>query len=451
MDKFDLSDLQDIKDITKKKIAISNFKQGDDMKKQENNKIIFWTRTLTSISACLIFSCGIVFSKTISTQIYDYAIAGKEELSINNGTNAKFSGEYSLSDEEIIDLENNNQGLSQDNIKIKVDNITMDDNNLEVIFNVELSEEISKKLNNARGTEIEFNDLLVTDENNNVLVGLNDDKVIELLNIDYEAEYKKNPDWEYENIKRNSIEQNEKYFGGNLHSFVLKYDGKNAKVVYRMNVVGKGKFYPRCKNLNLKIGKVKILNDMESDYGGTVLNYQGRWNFAVELPENIVNRTRTAYKMIENDNLKENKVLECNVLSSGTEIKLSLKAPEIMDNDTSPQLKLINALEVENPTTQIRDYFVDKLMASEEYKKYEDDLHKRYMIQDAYIEDETGKKYEGKKGEYSNFSGNITDEGFYEPTLMLNLTNQDVKENLKLHVKYCDIEYVFDLVKEGEI
>ena len=65
MDKFDLSDLQDIKDITKKKIAISNFKQGDDMKKQENNKIIFWTRTLTSISACLIFSCGIVFSKTI--------------------------------------------------------------------------------------------------------------------------------------------------------------------------------------------------------------------------------------------------------------------------------------------------------------------------------------------------------------------------------------------------
>ena len=71
-------DLQDIKNITKEKIAVSNFKQGDCMEKRAKYNIVFWTRTLTSISACLIFSCGIIFSKNISTNIYDYAIASKE-------------------------------------------------------------------------------------------------------------------------------------------------------------------------------------------------------------------------------------------------------------------------------------------------------------------------------------------------------------------------------------
>lgn len=100
-------DLQDIKNITKEKIAISNFQSRKSMKNNEKSKIIFWTRTLTSISACIIFSCGIIFSKEISTPIYNYAINKEnEKTTINNGNTAKFSGEYSISNEEIIDLEN---------------------------------------------------------------------------------------------------------------------------------------------------------------------------------------------------------------------------------------------------------------------------------------------------------------------------------------------------------
>lgn len=449
MDKFDL---QEIKNITKDKIAISNFQSNNNMKENRKRKIVFWTRTLTSISACLIFSCGIIFSKEISAHIYDYAIAHKsEKTTVNIGSTAKFSGEYSVSDEEIIDLENNNQGLSQDNVKLKIEDVTMDDNNLEIKFNLELSDEISKKLNSKRGVEVEFEDLLITDENNNVLVGLDEDKAIELLNIDYQEEYRKNPNWEYENIKQNALFANEKYFGGNLRSYVLKYDGKKVKVIYSMNLVGQDKYYPRCKNLNFEIGKIKILNDMESEYGGTVLNYQGKWNTGLELPENIINRKMTNYKMIEDETVEENKVVFCNVLGSGTEIKLSLKAPEVVKSDTSPQLKLITTLELENPSRQIRDYFVDELMASDEYIKYEEDLRKRYMIQDAYIEDENGKQYRSKNGAYSNFGGKITEDGFYEPTLLLEYKEKYTKDKLTLHVTYCDNEYIFNLVKEGEI
>lgn len=445
-------DLQDIKNMAKSKIAMSNFQSENVMKKNEKSKIFFWARTLTSISACLIFSCGIIFSEKISVNIYDYAFSSQtEQTKINNGNMARFSGEYSISEEEIIDLQNNNQGLSQDNVKLKVEDITMDDNNLEIKFNMELSDEISKKLNTKRGLDIEFQDFLVTDENNNVLVGLDEDTAIQILNIDYETEYQKNPKWEIDEIKQKSLLANEKYFGGNIRSYVVKCDENNVKVVYSMNLVGQSKYYPRCKNLNIEIGKIEILNDMESDDGKTVLDYQGKWDIALELPENIVNRKRTSYKMLENESLEENKIIYFNTLGSGSEIKLRFKAPEVVESDTSPQLKLITALELENPSTQIKDYFVDELMESDEYIKYEDDLRKRYMIQDAYIEDENGKEYRNKNGAYSNWGGSIKEDGFYEPTLLLEFSEKDIKDNLKLHVTYFDKEYVFDLVKEAEV
>lgn len=444
-------DIQDIKDRAKAKIAISNFQSNNNNMKAKR-KIVFWTRTLASISACLVFSCGIAFSNQISKHIYDYAIAHQQEkITVNNGSTAKFSGEYSISNEEIIDLENNNQNLSQDDLKLKVEDITMDDNNLEVKFNVELSEETSKKINGKKGIKVKFEDLLITDEENNVLVGLNEDSVIELLNIDCETEYQKHLDWEYENIKKNSMEENEKYFGGNIHSYTLKYNAKKVKVVYSMNLVGKTKYYPRCKNLNFEIRKIKISNNNETGYDETILNYQGKWNISLELPENIINRKMISYKMLPNENLEENKIIYFNTLESGTEIKLRLKAPEVVESNTSPQLKLITALELENPSRQIQDYFVDELMASDEYMKYEDDLRKRYMIQDAYIEDEKGNQYRSKNGAYSNFGGNITEDGFYEPTILLEYTEKDVNDNLKLYVTYWDKEYVFDLVKEGEV
>ena len=415
-------DLQDIKNITKRKIAVSNFQSSNSMKKEKKNKIVIWTRTLSSISACIIFSCGIIFSKDISTHIYNYAIKQEiEKTTINSGTTAKFSGEYSISNEEIIDLENNNQGISQDNIKLKVEDVAMDDNNLEIKFDLELSDEISKKLNSQKGLEVEFEDLLITDENNNVLVKAKDSNE----NNDFDV------------------------FELNTNSYVLKYDGKNAKVIYSMNLVGKEKYFPRCSNLNLEIGNMRIINDAENEFGGTILKYQGKWNMSVELPESIVNRKMIKYKVAEESN-EENKVLYFNILDSGTEVKLRLKAPEVED-DISPQLRLINELELENPSTQIRDYFVDELMASDEYKKYEEDLRKKYIIQENYVEDENGKKYELLRGAYSNGGGNITEDNFYEPTLVFNIKVNNAKDKFKLHIKYCDIDYVFELVKEGEV
>ena len=114
---MDNKDLQDIKSLMKDKIAVSNFQLNNNM--DIKNKKIIWLKNLTAIAACIIFTSGIIFSNKISTKIYDLAVAEKvEKVAVNTKTTAKFNAEYSESNEEIIDLENNNQGLSQDNIKI---------------------------------------------------------------------------------------------------------------------------------------------------------------------------------------------------------------------------------------------------------------------------------------------------------------------------------------------
>ena len=100
---MDNKDLQDIKKIMKQKIAVSNFQKNSDVMKNENKKI-FVLQNIASISACIVFVCGIIFSKQITNGVYEYAIAEKdiEKLAINSVGITKFNGEYSDSNEEII-------------------------------------------------------------------------------------------------------------------------------------------------------------------------------------------------------------------------------------------------------------------------------------------------------------------------------------------------------------
>ncbi|MBQ7332330.1 MAG: hypothetical protein IJW39_03700, partial [Opitutales bacterium] len=64
---------------------------------------------------------------------------------------------------------------------------------------------------------------------------------------------------------------------------------------------------------------------------------------------------------------------------------------------------MLNSLEIGQPTTQIRDWFVDLFRASEEYQKYEDDLMKSYLISgETYFEDYKGERNSGPYLENEN-------------------------------------------------
>lgn len=434
-----------IKNYTKEKIAISKFQKEAYMNKKVNIKKEFWYKTICTSVACAVLFCGIIFSKDISKQIYAfYKQNNIVEIATINAHTAKFDLDYEVSQGEIIDLNSDNQNFPQDAIKIKVEEVAMDDTSLDIMFDMSFCSEISNNVNFEDYIEINMPNISIVDENENIIYCSDKAKTYELLGIDI-----KTSEGNMSYINDDYL-QNEKYFNTNLSSYVFDNQEDSVKVMFSLTLFEQDKYLPRAKNLNISLTNIEILSDIYSDYGTTNFNFKGEWNLNLNLPENIYSRQRNIYNEII-ENTSENKVLTFNVLSTWTEAVLQLKANEIDKSAGSPQLNLINAIELCEPTTQIRDYFVDELMASEEYKKYEDDLSKNYLIQDAYIEDENGNTYGLASGAFSNAGGSIDDNWNYKPKLILDFKDTDMTDTLKLHVTYLDNEYVFDLVKEGAV
>lgn len=437
---MDNDELNLIKNLTKEKIAISNFQKKNFMNKKSDKKQFY--RALSSIAACIVLFCGIIFSQDISKQIYALYNKNKVvEVAKSSAHTAKFDSDYDISESEIIDL-NNNNNFSQDAIKFKVDEITMDDTSLDLIFDISFSQEIFKDIKEDALIEIDTPDISITDEDGNIIYCSDKNKIYELLGIDVKTS---------EGITQftdNSYLQDERFFNSKAISYVRTNNGDSVKLIFNLTLFEQDKYLPRTHKLNINFNNVEIRANLYTEEEISY-NFKGEWNIDLELPENIYSRQRNIYKEIQAS--EENKVLTFNVLSTWTEASLQLKANETAIGTGSPQLNLINAIEIGNPTTQIRDYFVDKLMASEEYKKYEDDLIKNYLIQEAYIEDANGKTYGLSVGAFSNAGGTINDEGYYIPKLILDFKDVDMTDTLKLHIKYLDNDYVFDLVKEGEV
>lgn len=426
-------ELELIKNLTKEKIAVSKFQEEIFMKRKNNKRFLF--NTISTVAACLLLFSGIIYSKDMSKQLYAVYIKNNvTEVATVNAHTSKFDFEYEVSENEIINLDDNNQNLSQDALKIKVEEITMDDTSLDITFDASFNEEISKKINKDSTLEINMPDISITDENQNIIYCSNKDKICKILDLEY--------------ITDEEID-NDKYFNSNMISYVRTHDEKSAKIMFSLTLFEENRYLPRSKKLNINLDNIEIKSDINNEYGGTALNLKGNWNLDINLPENIYSRQRNIYKEAKENNT-ENKVLTCNVLSTWTEVTLQLKANEICKG-LSPQLNLINAIEIGEPSTQIRDYFVDGLMASDEYKQYEEDLHKNYLIQEAYIEDENGNTYGLVKGPFSNAGGRVDDNWNYKPKLILDFKDVNMTDSLKLHVKYLDNEYVFYLVKEGKV
>ena len=147
-------------------IAIENFRTVH--KKHERTKKILQS-TLTVMICCFSIT-GIVFAKDISTKLYDnFFMTGKGmETAMNEGyientdmkyENANTTVENTQTGEIIEDVET----------KVKVSEFVMDDFNLSISFDVELSEKAKEIITADEIWKFNFSDLVISDENNVVL------------------------------------------------------------------------------------------------------------------------------------------------------------------------------------------------------------------------------------------------------------------------------------------
>lgn len=429
----------------------------------EENKTSINFRKMMSLTACLILSLGIIKSNDLAENIYTkYEDTKNIEIAVaTTGINAKFKNDFAVSNAEIMDLQNDSK-LTQDSIKIAIDEITMDDNLLRVTFDMELAEEVSKNIKynpeDFYYADIKFEDLIITDENGNILYSADINNAIELLGIGGE-----NRRYILQEQLENELNQNEKYFSGNEDYFINKYQNGKVELIYNLNLVGLDKYYPRSKVLNFDIGNIRIITEEYTD-GEEIFKYSGKWNFKVDIPENVYSRKRVSFKEISNNIGEENKALKFDVLQTCSEVKLSLKTIDRASLNPAPCATLLNSLEIGEPSTQLRDWFVDLFRASDEYKKYEDDLLKSYLISGIkfedyeeknnygpYLENENGQKFGLNTGPYSNGGGKFTEDNFYQPSLCFDLTQENMTNKLTLHFNYLDKEYVFEFERESEV
>lgn len=429
----------------------------------EENKTSINFRKMMSLAACLILSLGIIKSNDLAENIYTkYEDTKNIEIAVaTTGINAKFKNDFAVSNAEIMDLQNDSK-LTQDSIKIAIDEITMDDNLLRVTFDMELAEEVSKNIKynpeDFYYADIKFEDLIITDENGNILYSADINNAIELLGIGGE-----NRRYILQEQLENELNQNEKYFSGNEDYFINKYQNGKVELIYNLNLVGLDKYYPRSKVLNFDIGSIRIITEEYAE-GEEIFKYSGKWNFKVDIPENVYSRKRVSFKEISNNIGEENEALKFDVLQTCSEVKLSLKTIDRASLNPAPCATLLNSLEIGEPSTQLRDWFVDLFRASDEYKKYEDDLLKSYLISGIrfedyeeknkygpYLENENGQKFGLNTGPYSNGGGKFTEDNFYQPSLCFDLTQENMTNKLTLHFNYLDKEYVFEFERESEV
>ena len=149
-------------------IAMDKFNKHEKM----INKRKDFINSFLSLLVCVFSISGIVFANDISTKIYE------NYFQTGNGVGAAIENGYieEIDDDHIAAMErayakNEYTGEKVDGTltKIKVDKLLMDDFNLSITLDVELSEELDPIINSKNIKDMSMPDMVIYDENNNIL------------------------------------------------------------------------------------------------------------------------------------------------------------------------------------------------------------------------------------------------------------------------------------------
>ena len=232
-------------------IAIEKFRTIH--KRQEKTKKILQS-TLTVIICCLSVT-GIVFAKDISTKLYDnFFMTGKGmETAMNEGYIENTNMDYENANTTIENTETG-EVIEDIETKVKVSEFVMDDFNLSITFDVELSEKAKEIVTADEIWEFNFSDLVISDENNVVLycptgVRYNEFSQAHNLGIDYEEAL-----------------DNGSYIGSGVNIIPVQREGNHVKVVYNIYTGGSSS-YPKSKTLTVDNTKINISKNEGTSMG----------------------------------------------------------------------------------------------------------------------------------------------------------------------------------------
>lgn len=258
--------------------------------------------SITAVSF-LVITSSFVFADDIKSffhNLFKYNVSSGVINAIDNGYVKKIDSNY----------------ITSNKVGIKADAVIMDDNTLNIAFNINLeSVDDVSKIYNAY-----FPNLKIKDEQGRILFA-------EFLNNDEYKNYCKenNLDIDYKNIS---------YSNGAYTADISNKQDNNFTLTYNIN----SDQFPKSKELYISFDKI-ILSDnattnpkVNSNIND---NISGNWNLKIDLPEKFYNRTSLSYKMISSSdsNLKINKILISDTcMKFEMQTKIDINRLELIDS-----------------------------------------------------------------------------------------------------------------------
>lgn len=401
-------------------IAIENFRTVH--KKHEKTKKILQS-TLT-VMICSLSVTGIVFAKDISTKLYDnFFMTGKGmEIAMNEGYIENTDMEYENANTTIENTETGEM-IEDVETKVKVSEFVMDDFNLSITFDVELSEKAKEIVTADEVWEFNFPDLVISDENNIVLYCPS--------GVRYE-EFSKE-----KNLGLNYDEAIDKkmYIGSGVNIIPIEREENHVKVVYNI-YTGGDSHYPKSKTLTVDMTKINISKNEEASMGEEEIILTGDWHFDVEVPEKMYNRQSVVYSQVDTTN--ENYQVESATLyDTGMEITAKIKTEPKPKYPSFLEFDFYDSLSDEDPlkNEDILGYISWKERQTDAYKEYYDKVDELTNIS-IYLTNENGETFSLNQGPNENGAIGIDEEGILTYTGMFDLTKYNETEKVIVHFEY---------------
>lgn len=401
-------------------IAIENFRTV--YKKHEKTKKILQS-TLTVMICCLSVT-GIVFAKDISTKIYDnFFMTGKGmETAMNEGYIENTDMEYENANTTVENTETGEM-IEDAETKVKVSEFVMDDFNLSITFDVELSEKAKEIVTADEVWEFNFPDLVISDENNVVLYCPS--------GVRYE-EFSKE-----KNLGLNYDEAMDKkmYIGSGVNIIPIEREGNHVKVVYNI-YTGGDSHYPKSKTLTIDMRKINISKSEEASMGEEEITLTGDWHFDVAVPEKMYNRQSVVYSQVNTTN-EDYQVESATLYDTGMEITAKIKTepkpkyPSFLEHDFYDSLSDDDPLKNED----ILGYISWKERQTDAYKEYYEKVDELTNIS-IYLTNENEETFSLNQGPNENGSIGIDEEGILTYTGMFDLTKYNETEKVIVHFEY---------------
>lgn len=428
----------------KMNVAINNYKtdltEEHTLIKENKRRYDMKNVLKIGVAACftIVSVTGIVFANEISTKIYEnFFFTGKGmETAMNEGYIENPDMEYENS---VADVQNEETGqkIEGADTKVKVDEFVMDDFSLSMTFDVELSENIKDIITTEEIGNINFPDLLISDENDIVL---------------YCISGKRYEEWSHENglnLSFNEALDIGKLIGSGVNMFPGERKENHIKVIYNI-YTGGDTVFPKSKKLKMDMSQIKISKNAEVHYGDEEITLTGNWNFEVDVPEKMYNRKNISYKQISTTN-KDFNVLHATVYDTGTDMKLKFKSQKHPKEPTTEKIEFWKSLPEDDKlkSVDILNYIEKEIQYTDEYIEYTQRAFDIWQY-DKYIMNENGEKFEMTQGPRENGGGFIDDNGIYESNVTFDLTKYDITDTITVYVDYQGNKAEIVLEKVGE-